>query len=430
MTRRYAEKKKREKIRRIVSIPIFILFAVAAIYTGMAAGDLIFSMDSEIVENIDSQNFKDMLNKALPIIDTIYNSGNINISLANEIGRLIRSIFDFDLGTPVTILNAQSSLFNRYYNNEYQLYLAQGHEEREKEFDVADNNKSDKKDSQPQPDDAGRTPQEEDNIISDGVASSIFFDEADEQKDFSDKKSISAGEVTIQNQSKLKISKSDIDAMLKEPLDIKFDRKGPKVLIYHTHTTEGYVRNASELEKSKKESASYTSDAKYSVVRVGDQLTEYLEKTYDISVIHNGTVHSNYSQSLKTIDNYLKSYPSIKIIFDIHRDGLAADKPKLRLVKEVNGKNAAQVMFVVGTNGSGLQHPNWKNNLKLAVKLQQKLNEEAPGLARPIYISNNRYNQHMAAGALIIEVGADGNTIDEAVEATKYIAKAISEVIK
>jgi len=430
MTRRYAEKKKREKIRRIASIPVFILFAVAAVYTGMAAGDLIFSMDSEIVESIDSQTFKDTLNTTLPIIDTIYNSGNINISLADEIGRLIKNIFDFDLGTPVTILNAQSSLFNRYYYNEYQLYLAQDNEEKGKEFDVADNNESDRKEDQPQPDETGTTGQKEDNIISGGVASSIFFDEADEQKDFSDKKSISAGEVTIQNQSNIKIEKTDIDAILKEPLNIKFDRKGPKVLVYHTHTTEGYVRNNSELGKNKKEFPSYTSDVKYSVVRVGDQLSEYLEKTYDISVIHNGTVHGNYSNSLKTIESYLKSYPSIKIIFDIHRDGLAADKPKLRLVKEINGKNAAQVMFVVGTNGSGLKHPKWRDNLKLAVKLQQKLNEEAPGLARPIYISNNRYNQHMADGALIIEIGADGNTIDEALESTKYVAKAISEVIK
>jgi len=429
MTRRYAEKKKRERIRKIISIPIFIIFAVAAVYTGMAAGDLIFSIDSGIVESIDSQSFKDTLNTTFPIIDTIYNSGNINVSLSSEIGRLIRNIFDFDLGTPITILNAQSSLFNRYYYNEYQLYLAQGYEEKGKEFEVADNNRPDKEDKQ-QPDETDTTPKQGDNITSDGVASSIFFDEADEQKDFSDKKSISAGEVTIQNQSNIKIEKSDIDAILKEPLNIKFDRKGPKILIYHTHTTEGYVRNASELEKNKKESPSYTSDAKYSVVRVGDQLAEYLEKTYDIQVIHNGTVHGNYSKSLKTIESYLKSYPSIKIIFDIHRDGLAADKPKLRLAKKINGKSAAQVMFVVGTNGSGLKHPKWKDNLKLAVKLQQKLNEEAPGLARPIYISNNRYNQHMADGALIIEIGADGNTIEEALESTKYVAKAISEVIK
>lgn len=430
MTRRYVEKKKREKIQRIVSIPVFALFAIAAIYTGMAAGDLVFSIDGKIVQNIDTQNFKDTLSRTFPIIETIYNSGNVNISLTNEVLRLIKGIFDFDLATPVSIFNAQSSLFNSYYNNEYQLYLAQGYEEKGKEFEVADNSNADGKEDSMRPDETGITPQEKDTVINEGVASSIYFEEGDEQKDFSDNKSISAGEVIIQNQSKLKIDKSDIDAMLKEPLNIKFDRKGPKILIYHTHTTEGYVRNTSEIGMSKKEFPSYTSDVKYSVVRVGDKLAEYLDKTYNIPVIHNGTTHGNYSKSLKTINSYLKSYPSIKIIIDIHRDGLAADKPKLRLVKEINGKNVAQVMFVVGTNGSGLEHPNWKQNLKLAVKLQQKLNELAPGLARPIWISNNRYNQHVSEGALLIEVGADGNTIDEVLESTKYIAKAISEVIK
>jgi len=156
-----------------------------------------------------------------------------------------------------------------------------------------------------------------------------------------------------------------------------------------------------------------------------------LRKKYGIEVIHNATVHNHpsdtgaYGRSLNTAANILKSYPSIKIVLDIHRDGLG--EGKLRVATKINNKDAAKIMFVVGTDGTGLEHPNWRENLKLAIKLQQKLNEKYPGITRPIYISRNRYNQHLTNGSLIVEIG--GNTINECLESTKYLAEVLNDVI-
>lgn len=97
---------------------------------------------------------------------------------------------------------------------------------------------------------------------------------------------------------------------------------------------------------------------------------------------------------------------------------------------KIGDEMAAQMMFVIGTDGGGLQHLNWQQNLKFAVKLQEKANELYPGLFRPIIVRNSRYNQHLAKAATIIEVGATGNTMEECLVSMKYLSKIISEVVK
>jgi len=440
---------KNGKLSRVLAIPIFIILSYGAIRLGVAAGNFAFNMDSKIVKHVDVENFKTTLNRTLPIIDTVYNSGNVDISLSGQIANIITDIFNFDIKSPLTILNAQSSYFYMYYKNEYPAILDNNNSENTHDNDnkVADNDpdkNGNHSDDGNKAGDSGdnsdgnqnnedRKDQEQNTEFKED-ASSIFFEEADEEKDFSQQNTVSSGKILLQNMSKFKISNEDIEKMLKEPLNIKFDRKGPKILIYHTHTTESYLRSLDQLEEGNV--ASSSRDSKYNMIRIGNELANQLEKKYGIDVIHNGTTHdypshsSAYSNSLRTIDKYLKSYPSIKITLDIHRDAVAKDKPKLRVVTEINGKKTAKIMFVVGTNGTGLDHPNWKENLKLAIKLQENLNSQHPDLTRPIYISNNRYNQHLASGGgLIIEIGADGNTLDEALESIKYLAKAINDVI-
>ena len=431
-------KTKNKILFKMLLVPCIILVLYLAIRVGIAGGNMIFSMDSDFVKTVDTENFKVTLTKSFPLMDTVYNSGNINVTFLGEISNMVKSIFGFDLNSPVTILNAQSSLFHNYYKKDYQLFLAQQDKENNTNNNVVeDNTERDESSAPPKaevtPPDSGNTVVDEGGAKYKEDASSITYEEVDENRDFSEDKAITSGNITLQNETKFKIDKAEIDRLLKEPLKLKFDKKGPKVLIYHTHTTESYIRNLNELEK--KGIPNSSNDARYNVVRVGDEIAQNLEKKYGIDVIHNGTIHnipynSSYANSLSTIDKYLKSYPSIRIILDIHRDGLGSSGKKLRVVDNIKGKNAAKIMFVVGTNGTGLKNPNWKENLKLAIKLEAKLNEQYPGLAKPIYISNNRYNQHMAGGALIIEVGGDGNTLDEAVESAKYLAKAISDVIK
>ncbi|HHW49607.1 MAG TPA: stage II sporulation protein P [Clostridiaceae bacterium] len=448
VTTRKRRKVKNERLAKILAIPVFIILSYGAIRLGIAAGNLAFNMDSKIVKDVDTENLKATLNKSLPIIDTVYNSGNINISLSGQIAGLIAEIFGFDINSPLTILNAQSSHFFSYYKNEYPAILEGRISDKENDSDnkTADRD-PDKHDPSEEYNGDGGSGGKPDGNMENGEgkdheqntgfkvdASSIYFEETDEEKDFSEQNTVSSGKILLQNMSKFKITNEDIEKMLKEPLNIKFDRKGPKILIYHTHTSESYLRNLDQL--GKKDVASSSRDPKYNMIRVGNELANLLEKKYGIDVIHNGTVHdypshnSAYSNSLRTLDKYLKSYPSIKITLDIHRDAVSKDKPKLRVVTEIDGKKTAKIMFVVGTNGTGLQHPNWRENLKLAIKLQENLNSQHPDLTRPIYISNNRYNQHLASGgALIIEVGADGNTLDEALESIKYLAKAINDVI-
>ena len=112
----------------------------------------------------------------------------------------------------------------------------------------------------------------------------------------------------------------------------------------------------------------------------------------------------------------------------MHRDALSNSNygPTVRLGNET----VSQIMFVIGTDGGGLEHPNWLYNFKLAIKLQEKANEMYPGLFKPIILRNSRYNQHVAKGACIIEVGATGNTIEQCNSSMKYLANVIKEVMK
>lgn len=97
---------------------------------------------------------------------------------------------------------------------------------------------------------------------------------------------------------------------------------------------------------------------------------------------------------------------------------------------QIGDEQVAQLMFVIGTNGGGLEHSNWNDNLKLAIKVQQKANEMYPGLFKPIILRNSRYNQHVTRGAAIIEVGATGNTLEQCNGSMKYLANVIDLVMQ
>lgn len=440
MDKRYGRHDYKSTLFKILLVPLLILLSYIAVRAGIAVGNLAYSLDTVLVRSIDTDSYKSTLNASFPIINTVYNSGNSSVSISGEIKNLIRSVFNFDLGKPVTILNAQSPLFSYYSRNRYG-------ETPSEEGQSPGGDITDFPGPQPTPEDQGApgdTAQRPDTgKAPDGgkpsglpdanetempqPISSITYNEAEEEEGSQSRNIVSHDKITIQNYTKFKI---DIEKLLSEPLNINFNKKGPKVLVYHTHTSESYVLKQSQM--GKKGVPSFNSDSRYNVVRVGEELSRNLKK-YGIDVLHNGTVHdavrdAAYGPALKTVQKYTKSYPSIKVFLDIHRD--AADSPnKLRLVKSIKGKNAAQIMFVVGTSGK-LPHPDWNENLKFALRLQQKLNEKYPGLARPIWISNNRYNQHISDEALIIEIGGDGNLLSECLESTKYLAEALNEVMK
>ncbi|MCX7748556.1 MAG: stage II sporulation protein P [Clostridia bacterium] len=415
MAKKYGLKSNKTLRVKIMRTIIFLVLSASALGIGSFVGNIIFDMDIKLIEKVDVNTFKTTLNNSIPLIDTVYNSGNISVSISGEIKNLIRKIFEFDINNPMTILNVESPFLNQYYEKSYKPRQAQ----RDLNYykpNIASPNESPQKDK-------GKEYQSD--------QSSISMDEGLEKRDYTESNQVTSGKIKISNETKYKII---ISELLKEPLKLKFDkRKGPKILIYHTHTTESYIKSTDDLNDASV--PTWTQDPRYSVVRVGEELAQLFRKKYGIDVIHNGSFHDYpnyngaYGRSLNTVEKILKSYPTIKVVLDIHRDGLGSESKKLRAVTKVNQKNAAQVMFVVGTNGNGLSHPQWKENLKFAVKLQEKLNEQCPGLAKPIYVSKNRYNQHVKNDALIIEVGGDGNTLEECLESTKYLAKAINDVI-
>ena len=228
------------------------------------------------------------------------------------------------------------------------------------------------------------------------------------------------GSVKIKNETDYTLS----DEIL-NPEGLNIDTKN--ILIFHTHTCESYT--SSEMYPYTPTGSYRTTDLNYTVARVGDELENYLN-SYGFNVIHNKTYHDypaytgSYNRSLSTVQDILKD-GQIDIIIDLHRDAIGSRSDYAPTVK-IGDEYAAQIMFVMGTNGGGLYHPNWSSNLKFAVKVQEKANEMYPGLCKPIILRNSRYNQHLGKAACIIEVGATGNTLEQTLTSMKYLAAVIN----
>ena len=201
-----------------------------------------------------------------------------------------------------------------------------------------------------------------------------------------------------------------------------------KVVIYHTHTCESYT--PTEQYQYTASGNFRTIDLNYSVSRVGDELEKWLS-TYGCIVIHDRTYHDypayngSYSRSLVTAQNVLSTNQDADIVIDLHRDAIADETYGPRV--KIGDEYVSQLMFVIGTDGANSAHTNWLQNLKFAIKVQQKANELYPGLFKPIILRNSEYNQHVAKAACIIEVGSTGNTLEESMGAMKYLARILEE---
>lgn len=207
---------------------------------------------------------------------------------------------------------------------------------------------------------------------------------------------------------------------------------GPQILIVHTHGSEAYTQSGSDLYV---ESDPYrTEDMSQNVIRVGDVLTEVLEGK-GLSVIHDREIYDypsytgSYSRSGAAVENYLSEYPSIKMVIDLHRDALGSGNTVYKTRAEASLGDCAQLMLLVGTGDNGLYHPNWQENLKLALYLQNAMEKAYPSLARPLSLKSERYNQHLCTGSLIIEVGSTGNTLAEAIRAIELFGDAAGDAL-
>lgn len=263
---------------------------------------------------------------------------------------------------------------------------------------------------------------EENNQIK--LAKTGLTTEVTTQNPIADNANVEYGNIKIKNQTSYDLTEEMLNP------NITIDNK--KIILFHTHSCESYT--SSEKYSYTPTGNFRTTDLNFSVARVGTELDNQL-KQYNYDVIHDTSYHDypayngSYTRSLATVENILKENPA-DIIIDIHRDAIGSRSDYAPTVRIGDEDIAAQIMFVIGTNEGGLWHPNWNQNLKFAIKVQQKAEEMYPGLFKPIMLTKSRYNQHISKYASIIEVGATGNTLEQCLTSMKYLAKVMDEIMK
>lgn len=207
----------------------------------------------------------------------------------------------------------------------------------------------------------------------------------------------------------------------------------PQVLIMHTHTTESFEPFEREYYD---DSFSYrTSDESMNVTAIGEEMKIQIEK-YGIKVIHDKTIHDyptytgSYERSAETVKKILSENPDIKVVLDIHRDAIASDGDLIAPVTEVSGKKAAQIMIVSGCDDGTMNMPDYLQNFRLACMFQQQIENDNPGLTRPVLFDYRNYNQELTTGSLLIEVGSHGNTIDQVRYSGELLGKSIGKALQ
>lgn len=239
--------------------------------------------------------------------------------------------------------------------------------------------------------------------------------------------------LNIINRTKFNIS---LDEYIKKPfpIDCAIPDSEPLVLIIHTHGSESYLENGYDFYSPEETFRSL--DAERGVVRIGEVLCEKLN-SLGISTLHDKTMYDqtdfnrSYSYSRAGVQAVLEKYPTVQFVIDLHRDSVFdSDGKNIKPLTTLNGKECAQLMLVVGTNGGGSDHPNWRDNLTFATHLQQKMNDLYPTLARPLNLRSAAFNQALAKGSLLLEVGSCGNTLEEAENAVLLFAQAYASLLK
>lgn len=224
-----------------------------------------------------------------------------------------------------------------------------------------------------------------------------------------------------------------------ETIDLSGEK--PRVLIYHTHATEAYTPTK-QFPYDALFNEERTDQNDRNIVAVGTKLAEILSKEYGISVLHVTTnfeppkLGYAYDRSIVMMEKMLKEHPTIELFIDVHRDAWereeGAQNEEGRDYVVIDGEKVARLMFVVGTGegktGVGFKiKPNYKQNYALALSITEKLDAYQKGLVKPIRVKTARYNQHIKGKALLVEVGHNANTLEEALNAVPYLAKAIAK---
>lgn len=243
-----------------------------------------------------------------------------------------------------------------------------------------------------------------------------------------------SGGLVIKNSSDYTVNAEEL---LSQGCPITLEAGVPQILIIHTHSSEAY--SPAGLDKYEDLGTNRTLDSNYNVIRIGNELTEIFQ-SYGLNVIHDTGVYDypsytgSYNRSCEAIEKYLAENPSIQIVIDLHRDALCSDEITYKTQADEDGVCASQIMILVGSDASGLEHPDWQQNLRLALYLQNAVCSKYPTLMRPVQLVSYRYNQHLTHGSMILEVGSNGNTLQEALAAIRLFGNtagpALAELVR
>lgn len=236
------------------------------------------------------------------------------------------------------------------------------------------------------------------------------------------------GNVNVMNYSYLR--NIDYSEYIRDE-NVVLTKKSDKIFFYNTHTSESYANSTKyQFDYS---GTRRSQDANYNMLKITKTFKENLDEKGFI-VVHDTTPHdygsytSAYQKSRITLQNAISSYGGFGICIDLHRDAIEDIDfaPKL----EINGVSVARVMFVLGAGNTDYENKYFEDNLKLALKIQYIAEKVYPGLFRPMYIRNSVYNQDMSKYSILIEVGASGNTIEEAENATRCLTNLLNIIYK
>ncbi|MBR1457060.1 MAG: stage II sporulation protein P, partial [Oscillospiraceae bacterium] len=238
-----------------------------------------------------------------------------------------------------------------------------------------------------------------------------------------------AGGMRLKNETHYQIDVSDY---LRRGPALRLPTEGPQILIIHTHGSEAYT--PAGLDRYEANDLCRTADTQFNIVRVGDELAARLAAA-GLRVMHDREIYDypsytgSYTRSGAAVEAYLSEYPDIAVVLDVHRDALGSDGVVYKTMAEEEGVVASQIMLLAGSDESGLEHPDWRENLALALYLQEAVGRRHPTLMRPVSLVPQRYNQHLTRGSLIVEVGSSGNTLQEALAAVRLFADAAAPAL-
>ncbi|MBQ0111218.1 MAG: stage II sporulation protein P, partial [Oscillospiraceae bacterium] len=246
------------------------------------------------------------------------------------------------------------------------------------------------------------------------------------------KANLSYGKIFLKNSTGVAVNlKNELAAGVK----FKIEQNGkPQVLIVSTHTSECYMEQDRNYYTDQDKTGTY--DQTKNVLCIGKIIKENLCAAgicaLQSEAVHDKKFSGSYSASAATVKEYLKKYPSIKVVIDVHRDSVNYDNgTKIKPTVKIDGKKAAQVMLVIGCEAGQVEgFPKWRENFRLAIRLQQQLENDYPSLARSGTFTPRKYNQHLTTGSLLIEMGTEANTLDEAKYSAQLLSNSLIKTLK